>query len=83
MSELFQLPPADRAKRYREFAAEASRLAEAASDRAARQSYMLIAEQWRKRADAIEHNILKFGTLFTQSERSARPEPSAEAATLN
>jgi len=83
MSELFNLPPAERAKRYREFAAEASRLAAATPERITRQSYLMIAEQWQKRADAIERNILKYGTLFTRSERSSGTEPPAEAAALN
>jgi hypothetical protein len=83
MSELFNLPPTERAKRYREFAAEAFRLAEAAPERVARQSYMTIAEQWKKRADAIERNILKYGTLFTGSGHSLSSEPPREAATLS
>ncbi len=62
---VFDLSPAERAKRYRELAQDSLRLAEESKERAARQSYTLIAEQWRKRADAIEQNILKCGTPYT------------------
>jgi len=64
MSNFFELSPAERARRYREFAADASKLAGTSTRRAARQSYQLIAEQWRKRADAIEQNIRRYGLLY-------------------
>ena len=53
LEELSNLPPSERAKRYRELAAEADRYAENSSE-AVRQSYRIMAEQWRKLADDLE-----------------------------
>jgi hypothetical protein len=60
MIGLFDLSPIERAKRYRELAEEVLRQANESTERAARQSYMLVAEQWRRRADAAEQNALKW-----------------------
>ena len=54
MTEISELPPRERAKRYRQFADDAEKWAERSSG-AARQSYLLIAEQWRKLATEIEN----------------------------
>ncbi len=53
LEELGKLPPAERAKRYRALADEADRAAAAASP-AVKQSYVIMAEQWRKLADDLE-----------------------------
>ena len=82
MSELFELSPGERAKRYREFAADAVRLAGASRERAERQSYALIAEQWCKRADAIEQNILRYGMMYARSGIAFAIKPSMSAAAL-
>jgi hypothetical protein len=58
MIGLFDLSPIERAQRYRELAKEVSSQANESTDRAARQSYMLVAEQWRQRADAVEKSAL-------------------------
>ena len=62
MIGLFDLQPAERAKRYRELAEEVSRQADKSTEWTARQSYTLVAEQWRRRADAVERNALKWIT---------------------
>ena len=74
---VFDLSPAERAKRYRELAQDALRLAEESKERAARQSYTLIAEQWHKRADAIERNALKYGTPYARSRMPFEKSPLA------
>ena len=76
MSNFFDVSPSERARCYRKLAVDASELAGTSTRRAARQSYELIAEQWRKRADAIEHNIRKYGLLYR------RTAPSADVLTL-
>ena len=60
MIGLFDLSPIERAKRYRELAEEVVRQANASTERAARQWYLLVAQQWRKRADAAEKNALRW-----------------------
>jgi len=77
MSGFFDLPPKERAKRYRELADEASRMAAASQERIARQSYLQISERWQKRADAIEQNILKQGTLCAHADAEAAPAAMA------
>ena len=59
MIGLFDLSPIERAKRYRELAEEVLRQANQSTERSARQWYVLVAQQWRKRADAAEKNALK------------------------
>jgi hypothetical protein len=58
MQELSDLPPEQRAAKYREFAADAEAWAERSSGQA-RQSYLLIAEQWRKLADELVNRVAK------------------------
>ena len=53
LHELANLPPEKRAQQYRAMAEEAERCAAAASG-AIRQSYELMAQQWRKLADETE-----------------------------
>jgi hypothetical protein len=53
MTELADLPPKERAEKYRQFAVDADAWAQR-SNGPARQSYLLIAEQWRKLAEEIE-----------------------------
>ena len=52
--DLSELPPAERAARYRELAAEALERAQAAGGEDIRQSYRLMAEQWNKLAADLE-----------------------------
>jgi len=82
MNELFNLSPAERAQRYREFAADAARLAGETKDKSARHSYALIAEQWRKRAEAIEQNILRYGMLYMKFGIGFPMKSSPNAAAL-
>jgi hypothetical protein len=82
MNELFHLSPAERAKRYRDFAADAARLAGASTGRATRQSYALIAAHWCKRADAIEKNILRYGMLYARSGIAFPMKTSSSAMAL-
>ena len=82
MNELFDLSPAERAKRYRDFAADAARLAGASTERAARRSYALITEYWCKRADAIEQNILRYGMLYMRSGIAFQMKTSSSAMVL-
>ena len=56
MTELSELPPRERADQYRQLAADADAWAQRSSG-PARQSYLLIAEQWRKLADEIEERL--------------------------
>ena len=56
MAEFDDLPPLQRAKRYRALAQDARR--EAANAKGAlRQSYILSAEKWEKLADELEGDI--------------------------
>ncbi len=55
MTELSELPPAGRARRYRELARETERLAAKAEGRT-RDAYQLIAEQWHRLADEVMAN---------------------------
>ena len=82
MNELFDLSPAERAKRYRDFADDAERLAGASTKRAARRSYALIAGHWCKRADAIEQNILRYGMLYARSGIAFPMRSSSSAMAL-
>ncbi len=52
MTALSKLPAAERAKRYREFAEDAEKWARA-TDKSARQSYLVMAQTWRKLAEQI------------------------------
>ena len=52
MTELSKLPAAQRAWRYRQFAEDAEKWAMAA-DKSARQSYLVMAQTWRKLAEQI------------------------------
>jgi hypothetical protein len=56
MTELSQLPPGERAKRYRELANETERLATKVEG-GTRAAYKLIAEQWHKLADEVVANV--------------------------
>lgn len=58
MPEFSHLPPKERVKRYRELALDARREA-ANSKGAARQSYLIIAEQWEKLAADAEAEAQK------------------------
>ncbi len=49
MTDFSELPPSERAKRYRQLAEDALREAEQADD-SVRESYLLIAEQWNRLA---------------------------------
>jgi hypothetical protein len=53
MTEYSELAPRERAKRYRELARDAEKMA-ASSKNTVRQSYLIMAEQWRKLADEVE-----------------------------
>ena len=53
MTEYSELAPRERAKRYRELAREAEKMA-ANSRNSVRQSYLVMADQWRKLADEVE-----------------------------
>lgn len=53
MPEFSELPPREKAKRYRQLAQDAEKLAAQSRDRI-RESYLLMAEQWRKLADSVE-----------------------------
>jgi phytoene/squalene synthetase len=52
MTALSKLPAAERAKRYREFAEDAEKWARA-TDKSARQSYLVMAQTWRKLAEQV------------------------------
>ena len=58
MSEYWQLPPHDRAKRYRVLAEDARREAANATGET-RDSYQAIAEQWDKLAEDLEKRARK------------------------
>ena len=53
MTEFSELPPKERAKRYRQLAQDAEKLA-GQSKGGIRESYLIMAEQWRKLADEVE-----------------------------
>jgi hypothetical protein len=56
MTDISDLPPAERAKRYRQLADDAE-LEGRRAEGAARQSYTLIAATWRRLADEIEAKL--------------------------
>jgi hypothetical protein len=58
MTELSDLPPKERVEKYRQFATDAEAWAQRSQGQA-RQSYLLIAEQWRKLAEEIEGRIAR------------------------
>jgi hypothetical protein len=58
MARISDLPPRERVTVYRQFAEEAEKHANAASG-AIRQSYALIADQWRKLAEELETRIVR------------------------
>ena len=62
MSDIPDLPPEKRAQRYREMAAEADGFA-ATSEGPIRQSYLLMAEQWRRLAAETERQAKQTGCL--------------------
>jgi hypothetical protein len=53
MTEYSELAPRERVKRYRELAREAEKMA-ANSRNSVRESYLVMADQWRKLADEVE-----------------------------
>ena len=56
MTEFSELPPWERAKRYRQLAQDAEKMAAQSKD-PIRESYLLMAEQWRKLADQVEAEL--------------------------
>jgi hypothetical protein len=56
MTEFSELAPRERAKRYRQLAQDAEKLAGQSKDRI-RESYLIMAEQWRKLADEVEGDL--------------------------
>jgi hypothetical protein len=55
--EYSDLPSHERAKKYRELAADASKQAERVGDRKVRESYVIIAERWEEKAADIERRL--------------------------
>jgi hypothetical protein len=56
MADISRLPPKERAAHYRRLAEDADKYAKTATG-PIRQSYELIAEQWRKLAEEIESQL--------------------------
>ena len=56
MSDISRLSPKERAAHYRRLAQDADKFAKSSTG-AIRQSYELIAEQWRKLADEIDAQL--------------------------
>ena len=56
MTELSELPPSERAKRYRELAREAERQAERSTG-STREGYLFLAKGWEGLAQAIDAEI--------------------------
>jgi hypothetical protein len=54
LEDLANLPPAERAVRYRELADEAKRYAESAGFPKTREAYLLMAQQWIRLAEDLE-----------------------------
>ena len=59
MSEYSHLPLRERAKKYRELAGDALKMAKHSSDRAIRESYEIIAKRWEDMAADIERRLAR------------------------
>ncbi|HYM18029.1 MAG TPA: hypothetical protein VEU06_05650 [Micropepsaceae bacterium] len=57
--EYSQLPPRERATKYRELASDAGQQAELVSDRKLRESYLIIAERWDDMAADIDRRLAR------------------------
>ena len=57
MDDLTRLPARERVARYKSLAADAERLAGEARAPSVRQSYLVLAEQWRQLADEVEAHL--------------------------
>ena len=59
MTENRELPPPERAKRYRAFAEDARKEAERVTDRKVREAYIIIAERWEDMAADVEQRLAR------------------------
>jgi len=57
VTEISELPPRERAKRYRELAARAEHYAVVSKDPSSKDSYARLAKQWLRLAEEIEAEI--------------------------